>query len=131
MKGASLLAILLALAVLTSCTRSKPFDSEKWKSGDSSTRGDMLQDVIKRNLLIGKSQSGVQDLLERPDFCGVSIYEGKAVSPLQCGDAKENWYAYTVVTVWPRPSDQKYFCLCKLEIKFDDASKVVDAVAVR
>lgn len=131
-KKACLLAALLALATLNSCAPSgTKFDSEQWKSGSSSRRGAMAGDLIRRRLLPGQSRPEAQDLLGRPDFCGMRSYDDRAVTPLRCGDPREDWYAYEVVTVWPRPSDQRYFCSCRLELRFNRASKLVDSVEIR
>jgi hypothetical protein len=120
----------VALVTLTSCAPSKPFDTDKWKLGDAKSRGDMVPGLVKRKTLIGKGQAGVQDLLGKPNFCGVTIDEGKAVQPLECGDSREDWYAYEVTTTF-YPSGTRYFCLCKLEITFGKVSKSVESVLVR
>lgn len=117
---------------LVSCTKSgRPFDATSWKQGDSELRGAMTATLIKQKILIGKSGAEVQSLLGAPDFCGIALEKEGAVSPRRCGDADENWYAYEVVTVYPRPPDQRYFCACRLEIRFAKQSRLAESVDVR
>ena len=95
MKRQSLFAVLLAASVfavgiLKSCSAPSPkqFDSREWKSGNASSRGAMVQDLMDRNLL-GKSRSEVHGLLGLPDYCGVSS-ESDAVAVKPCSDLKED-----------------------------------------
>lgn len=57
------------LFVLGSCRNSDniPFEKEKWKQTDLRTRGRMVDNLLKQNLLIGKTKNEVTDLLGEPD----------------------------------------------------------------
>ncbi len=68
----------------------------------------MVQDIIDRKILLGKTTPEVEDLLGQPDY-------------------KETyWYGYKVVTtVW-----RCHFWECRLDVVFDRTSNKVTSVAV-
>lgn len=114
--GLSLIKIVGALCValcaavfLGSCTpASKQFNSELWKSGDINVRGTMVQDLLDRRVLLGKSPADVQQLLGKPDYI------------------EDNWYAYKVATL-KRCRDKWE---CRLEIAIDKLSQRVTEAGV-
>ncbi len=46
------------------------FDSSEWKKGDKRERGKMIDDLINRNILIGKDREEVTTILGPPDKQG-------------------------------------------------------------
>src|SRR2546426_8509714 len=108
MKRISLLTIFAAVIVLSSCSPSpKPFDSRRWKDGNPSDRGAMVQDILDRKSLIGKPRSDIQDLLGKPDYM------------------QDGWYGYKVVTI-PRC----HLWECRMDVLFDAVSNRVNSVDV-
>jgi hypothetical protein len=104
----SILGIVLAGCFLNACApRPKKFDLKEWKSSNSSSRGAMVQDLIDRRLLLGKTPAQVEDLLGRPD------------------SKEEDWYGYKVVTI-----SRCYFWECRMDVVFDKASSQVVSVQV-
>ena len=81
-------SLLLALIILISgCSRDdKTFDSAKWKAGSIRTKGMMVDDLLKRGILLGKSRKDVETLLGKPDgaFDSSDIYKvdiGEILTP--------------------------------------------------
>jgi hypothetical protein len=64
------LAVLVALCFLTGCGKAPhiPFDSAQWADADLRTRGRMVDDLLRRELLLGKTRNEVIQLLGEPDF---------------------------------------------------------------
>ena len=83
-----------------------------------------MQDLMDRNLLAGKSRSEVQGLLGPPDYCGVSN-ESDTVAVKPCGDLKEDWYGYKVITI-----ARCHFWRCYMNVNFIRDSYRADSVAV-
>lgn len=82
MKGP--IVILLVLVFIPSCkdlqSNDLPFNSDKWKAGDTRLRGRMESSLYRsRNeLLIGKTQPEIRELMGEPDMifqdeCGPSL----------------------------------------------------------
>ena len=44
-----------------------PFVSSQWKSGDQRLRAQMANDLLQKNILSGKSESEILDILGSPD----------------------------------------------------------------
>ena len=87
----------------------------------------MVQDLMERGLLIGRTSAEVTELLGKPDICGVSKKDEPTVVPASCSDAKVDWYGYNVITI-PRCK----FWKCYLNVNFySDTHRVrADDVAV-
>jgi len=86
----------------------------------------MAQDLMDRNLLTGKSRVEVRDLLGAPDECGVDTNQTIATAAtVVCGDPKEDWYAYKVITI-----ARCRFWECLLQVSFDEHTYRVTSVAV-
>jgi len=64
--------LILLAALLFPPLPPASFNANQWKSGNRWSRGAMVQDIIDRHLLLGKSRSDVLDLLGEPDYCAVS-----------------------------------------------------------
>ncbi len=63
--------ISFSLILLTSCQNSGgkiPFEKEKWEQADLRTRGKMVDDLLRQNLLVGKTKREVKNLLGEPDY---------------------------------------------------------------
>jgi len=105
MKRKFICETLLAIGILSSCSVApRHFDSRQWNSGNPSSRGAMVQDLIDNGTLLGKSMPAVQQLLGPPDF----------------HDA--DWYGYKVVTI-----ARCRFWECRLDVKFDPSGRVKSA----
>jgi hypothetical protein len=103
------------------------FEAKKWKSGNRWSRGAMVQDIIDRNLFIGKSRSEVEDLLGQPDYCGVPDPSTDATRGMaNCKNPRVDWFGYKVVTN-PRCS---YFWECRLDVNFNKNSYRVEELNV-
>jgi outer membrane protein assembly factor BamE (lipoprotein component of BamABCDE complex) len=100
MAGCSLL--VLAFFALTACRESaNKFDSQKWKVGSFSSRGEMAQDLIERKVLEGKSKTEVENLIGKPDEQGSDIYHYQVITLSRC-----------------------YFWKCGLQVVFDQTAQV-------
>ena len=44
-----------------------PFDSNQWKSGDQRVRANMSRDLLEKNILFGKNEGEILDILGSPD----------------------------------------------------------------
>lgn len=87
----------------------------------------MVQDIIDRNLLIGKYRSEVQDLLGQPDYCGVSVPSSDSTrANAKCSDPRVDWFGYKVVTN-PRCS---YFWECRMDVNLNKTSYRVEELNV-
>jgi len=107
-KRFALIVFLLVTVVLGLCyTPSRKFDSAEWKAGNATTRGSMTQDLMDRQLLVGKSPAEVEGLLGKPDL------------------PETDWYGYNVVTI-----ARCRFWECRLGVVFDHSSSLVTFVAV-
>jgi hypothetical protein len=107
-----ILAVILttmAMNTLGACSHyvQKSFDSKEWKMGTPSSRGAMVQDLIDRKILLGKTSSEVEELLGGPDF------------------RETNWFGYKVVTI-PRCRLWE----CRMDVVFDAQLGTVKSVAV-
>lgn len=103
------LTLLLVPLILNSCdTPARQFDSGGWKAGNPSVRGGMIQDLMDRKLLTGKSRVDTEALLGKPDY------------------QDEDWYGYKVVTI----ARCRYVWECRMDVVFDRTSKQVKSVAV-
>ena len=103
-----LIAISLATCILSSCTAPpRQFDSREWRSGNPSSRGAQVQDLIDRKILLGKAPSDVQALLGEPDY------------------HENDWYGYKVVTI-----ARCRFWECRMDVVFDRDTNSVKSVAV-
>jgi len=81
MRRQAFLAISLA-GFLSACSSppAKHFDSQQWKSGNPSSRGAMVQDLIDRKILLEKAPSDVRALLGRLRSLAQSeLTKGKSV----------------------------------------------------
>lgn len=66
-----LACISFSLILLMSCQNSSshiPFEKEKWERADLRTRGKMVDDLLRKNLLVGKTKREVGNLLGEPDY---------------------------------------------------------------
>lgn len=102
----------LVLLLATVClgfrdTSARKFDSAEWKAGSATTRGLMTQDLMDRNLLIGKAPAEVEGLLGKPDSHDPYGYDYKVVTIARC-----------------------YMWRCRLEVLVDHSSRLVTSVAV-
>lgn len=62
------IALLIVCFLLNGCSLGHDkFDSEKWKVADASARAPMVNDLIERKLVIGKTKDEVVELLGLPD----------------------------------------------------------------
>lgn len=84
----------------------------------------MVQDLIDRDLLSGKSRSEVQELLGQPDYCG-AYNSWATVAPLKCTDPKVDWFGYKVVTI-----SRCHFWECRMNVNFAEASYLVEELTV-
>lgn len=66
------LSAALIFLLLLGCDQPKhiPFDAAQWTTADLRTRGRMVNDLLRRELLIGKTRGEVVELLGNPDFDG-------------------------------------------------------------
>jgi len=86
---------------------SEALDSQQWKSGNPSSRGAMVQDLIDRKILREKAPSDVRALLGPPDH------------------RETNWYGYKVITM-----AKCRFWECRMDRVFDENTERVKSVAV-
>jgi hypothetical protein len=63
------MAAALLLLLLLGCGDPKhvPFDALQWANADLRTRGRMVDDLLRRELLLGKNRNEVIQLLGEPD----------------------------------------------------------------
>jgi hypothetical protein len=95
-------SLVIMLFVMTACGEpAKEFDSQKWKAGSSSSRGEMARALIERKILEGKSKTEVENLLGEPDERGSDVYEYKVTTLSRC-----------------------YFWKCGLQVVFDQTAQV-------
>ncbi len=83
--------LLLCLSLhLLSCKNNevtqRSFESQSWRNGGHQIRGQMAQDLIKRQILIGKTRNQAIKLLGKPDeedkeFITYFIYLGNEFGP--------------------------------------------------
>jgi hypothetical protein len=65
--------IFILLSVFVSCSDNSkesneiPFDSNQWKTGDQRVRARMSRDLLEKNILIGKNEGEILDILGSPD----------------------------------------------------------------
>jgi len=99
---------LCLVAIISACTpAARGFDSTQWKAASASVRGAMAQDLMDRQVLIGKSRLEVEALLGSPD------------------NREAAWLGYKVVTI-----SRCYFWECRMAVVFEEASDRVKDVAV-
>ena len=121
------LPLILVVALLWPHLSPSQFDSKRWKSGNRWSRGAMVQDIIGRNLLIGKSRSEVQDLLGQPDYCGVSYPSSDyKILNAKCSEPRVDWFGYKVVTN-PRCN---YFWECRMNVNLNKTTYRVEELNV-
>jgi hypothetical protein len=65
--GGLALFLVAGLFVLKVTTGTKQFDPESWRSASVRDRGRMVDDLMRRDLLVGLSRSEVKRLLGPPD----------------------------------------------------------------
>ena len=64
----SVTALFLVIGLLVSgCSNSATFDPEIWKHGNHRQRGKMVRELIRSEILVGKTKEEVTDLLGPPD----------------------------------------------------------------
>jgi len=129
MKRKALLAILMAVGAagvvgIARLHSGSTFDARKWKFGGPSSRGAMVQDLIGRAFLAGRSRSEILELLGQPDYCGASS-NSLATAPVNCEDPKVDWFGYRVVTI-----SRCYFWECSMNVNFSEDSYRVNEVNV-
>lgn len=110
MTSLHLTCVLSVLCIITSAclaASAKPFNSQEWIRGTPSARGQMVQDLSDRKMLINKSKTEVEALLGKPDGQHLAMWE------------------YNVVTI-PRC----YFWDCRMEVSFDENTGKVEGIAV-
>ena len=65
--------IFILLALFVSCSENSkesneiPFDSNQWKSGNQRVRAKMSRDLLEKNILSGKNEGEILDILGSPD----------------------------------------------------------------
>ena len=65
--------IIILLNLFVSCSDNSkksneiPFDSKQWKSGDQRVRAQMSRDLLDKNILFGKNEGEILDILGSPD----------------------------------------------------------------
>jgi hypothetical protein len=82
-----LFSLVISLCIMVAaCGDGRPddvqFDSGKWKEGDPRVRYQMKADLIKRNILIGRTRDEIVDVLgsgefEQEDYIQYEIDNGK------------------------------------------------------
>jgi hypothetical protein len=94
---------LATILFITSCNiKPQKFDSEKWKTGDKSIRGSMIEDMKNSKFLQERTKAQIKSLLGKADASG------------------ENMLGYEVITI-----SRCYFWRCLMEINFDPQTKKV------
>jgi hypothetical protein len=97
----------------------KQFERERWQSGRDIYRESMVQDLIGRRVLVGRSRAEVIYLLGEPDHCWADRYS------VTCRDQRTDGFEY-------RFSARKchLFSGCTQDVHFGMSSLVVDSVTV-
>lgn len=75
-KTTTFLALAL-VCLLAACGNDKSFDATAWQQGDARTRGSMAEDLVDREILLGRSAGTVEQLLgpADKDYAGALVYK--------------------------------------------------------
>ena len=68
---------------------SRSFEADHWRSGDVRQRARMVSDLLRREVLSGKSRAEIADLLGPPDGEGAVVWEYDYIYGDLIGDAFE------------------------------------------
>lgn len=119
--------LILGIVLLWPPFSASQFDARGWKSGNRWSRGAMVQDMIDRNLLIGKSRSEVLDVLGQPDYCAAPDSSSDSTrANAKCSNPRADWFGYRVVT----NARCSYFWECRMNVNFNTTSYRVEELNV-
>jgi hypothetical protein len=122
--GAPLIVVIVLLWPPLSASQ---FEAKGWKSGNRWSRGAMVQDLIDRNLLVGKSRSEILEVLGQPDYCAAPDPSSiSSMANAKCSDPRVHWFGYRVVT----NLRCNYFWECRMDVNFNKTTYRVEELTV-
>jgi hypothetical protein len=118
-------AAVIILIIFVSWPRASKFNAGRWRSGTKVSKGAMVEDLIKRRFLVGKSRSEILAILGEPDDCAIPspTFPGLQMSP--CADPRVFSLYYKVITI-----SRCYFWNCEMNVNLNPTTYVVEEVNV-